>query len=232
MFDGKIALEGLPGVERLELDLEVGNRAYVFIGTNGVGKTQCLEALFQLWFFANEQVRASTPDNKLLDIARKTIRLSRFELGELAADINNWRSSLDRINIKVIVSVIPPAIQHQRPVIFLGANSCALIQQPSASDEKMHGFEIRRVNYFKQIIKAMDANFSSLNMQTDLQSWITTRAKEPLNRSVLLRRSRSGEILRRHRDSFCPLSLTLSYFFVALLPFLRPFLHNRRNTAY
>ena len=57
-------------------------------------------------------------------------------------------------------------------------------------------------------------------------------SKEPLNRSVLLRRSRSGEILRRHRDSFCPLSLTLSYLFVALMPFLRPFLHNRRNTPY
>ena len=36
MFDGKIALEDLLGVERLELDLEAGNKAYVFIGTNGV----------------------------------------------------------------------------------------------------------------------------------------------------------------------------------------------------
>ena len=56
--------------------------------------------------------------------------------------------------------------------------------------------------------------------------------KEPLNRTVLIRRSRSVEILKRCRDGFCRLSLVLSYFFVALIPFLRPFLHNRRNTAY
>ena len=31
---------------------------------------------------------------------------------------------------------------------------------------------------------------------------------------------------------FWRLSFTLSYFFVALIPFLRPFLPNRRNTAY
>ena len=58
------------------------------------------------------------------------------------------------------------------------------------------------------------------------------QAKEPLNRTVLIRRSRSVEILKRCRDGFCRLSLVLSYFFVALMPFLRPFLHNRRNTAY
>ena len=56
--------------------------------------------------------------------------------------------------------------------------------------------------------------------------------KEPLNRSVLLSRSRHGEILSRCRGGFWCLSLALSYFFIALMPFLRPFLHNRRNTAY
>ena len=56
--------------------------------------------------------------------------------------------------------------------------------------------------------------------------------KEPLNRSVLLSRSRHGEILSRCRGGFWCLSLALSYFFVALMPFLCPFLHNRRNTAY
>ena len=56
--------------------------------------------------------------------------------------------------------------------------------------------------------------------------------KEPLNRSVFLRRYCHGDIFRRRRDGFCLLSFALSYFFVALMPFLRPFLHNRRNAAY
>ena len=56
--------------------------------------------------------------------------------------------------------------------------------------------------------------------------------RKPLNRSVFLRRSRHGDVFRGRRCGFCLLSLTLSYLFVALMPFLRPFLHNRRNTAY
>ena len=63
---------------------------------------------------------------------------------------------------------------------------------------------------------------------TDPQAYV----KEPLSRSVFLRRYRYREILIRRKDSFWRLSFALSYFFVALMPFLRPFLHNRRNTAY
>ena len=65
-------------------------------------------------------------------------------------------------------------------------------------------------------------------LQLDIHNFF----KEGLNRSVFLRRSRHGGIFRGRRCGFCLLSLTLSYFFVALMPFLRPFLHNRRNTAY
>ena len=61
---------------------------------------------------------------------------------------------------------------------------------------------------------------------------LLTWVREGLNRSVFLRRSSHGGIFRGRRCGFCLLSLTLSYFFVALMPFLRPFLHNRRNTAY
>ena len=63
----------------------------------------------------------------------------------------------------------------------------------------------------------------------DLSEWVL---KEGLNRSVFLRRSRHGGVFRGRRCGFCLLSLTLSYFFVALMPFVRLFLHNRRTTTY
>ena len=56
--------------------------------------------------------------------------------------------------------------------------------------------------------------------------------REPLNRSFFPRRSCHGDIFRRRRYGFCLLSLTLSCFCVASMPFLCPFLHNRRTTAY
>ena len=59
-----------------------------------------------------------------------------------------------------------------------------------------------------------------------------TLLKEGLNRSFFLRRSSHGGIFRGRRCGFCLLSLTLSYFFVALMPFVRLFLHNRRTMTY
>ena len=44
-------LEDLRGVGRVELELRPKERAYVFFGVNGVGKTKCLEGLFQGYFF-------------------------------------------------------------------------------------------------------------------------------------------------------------------------------------
>ncbi|MGB5597594.1 MAG: hypothetical protein WBM66_02670, partial [Thiothrix litoralis] len=40
-----LRLEDVQGVGTIELDLEPGKQAYVFIGANGVGKTKLLEAL-------------------------------------------------------------------------------------------------------------------------------------------------------------------------------------------
>ena len=47
MFAPKTVIEGLRGVGRVELAFEEGQRAYVLLGRNAVGKTKTLEALFQ-----------------------------------------------------------------------------------------------------------------------------------------------------------------------------------------
>ena len=177
MFDGKIALEGLPGVERLELDLEVGNRAYVFIGTNGVGKTQCLEALFQLWFFANEQVVAAASESKLGAFDKKVLRFSKVETNELLTAVRWINNSNNFVSAREVVSLLPTNIHHSRPVVFLGAGSRSLMNQSGSSHEKLDVFASRKVKYLAQIVQDMSNSFSSLNMQVDLQSWITTRAK-------------------------------------------------------
>ena len=61
---------------------------------------------------------------------------------------------------------------------------------------------------------------------------LKAQIREGLNRSFFLRRSSHGGIFRGRRCGFCLLSLTLSYFFVALMPFVRLFLHNRRTMTY
>ena len=79
-----------------------------------------------------------------------------------------------------------------------------------------------------QVVVHMAAQAGVRYSITDPQAYV----KEGLNRSFFLRRSSHGGIFRGRRCGFCLLSLTLSYFFVALMPFVRLFLHNRRTTTY
>ena len=77
MLGGKIRFEGLRGVGTVELDLMPNQRVYTLIGTNGVGKTKTLEALFQVLFLQNPAVppvfnkndlvfrSVGTPDDRL-----------------------------------------------------------------------------------------------------------------------------------------------------------------------
>jgi predicted ATPase len=51
-----IKFEGLKGVGSVELNLRADQKVYAFIGTNGVGKTKVLEALFKEFFFTNKDV--------------------------------------------------------------------------------------------------------------------------------------------------------------------------------
>ena len=161
MFDGKIALEGLPGVERLELDLEAGNRAYVFIGTNGVGKTQCLEALFQLWFFASDQVHAAASEKKLGALDKKIIRFSKVEINELVTTVRWSNNNNNLVSASEVSRLLPVSIHHSRPVVFLGVGSRSLINQSGSSNEKLDVFASRKIKYLAQIVKAMSNSFSS-----------------------------------------------------------------------
>ena len=96
-------------------------------------------------------------------------------------------------------------------------------------DEMLRSYEEELESLVRNEADTYEQRFiASLNVQTFNVAGI----REGLNRSVFLRRSSHGGIFRGRRCGFCLLSLTLSYLFVALMPFLRPFLHNRRNTAY
>jgi len=55
-----LRLDDVQGVGTIELDLESGKQAYVFIGANGVGKTKLLEAIFDLFIILDTKVDAYT----------------------------------------------------------------------------------------------------------------------------------------------------------------------------
>ena len=55
-----LRLDDVQGVGTIELNLDPGKQAYVFIGANGVGKTKLLEAIFDLFIILNTEVDAYT----------------------------------------------------------------------------------------------------------------------------------------------------------------------------
>lgn len=51
-----IVIEDLRGVGHVELAFDSDSRVFTLFGSNGVGKTKCLEALYQLWLCGNDKL--------------------------------------------------------------------------------------------------------------------------------------------------------------------------------
>ena len=155
MLGTKIKFEGVKGVGTVELDLQEDQRVYTLIGTNGVGKTKTLEALFQVLFFTNSSVLESI-------------------VGALAVKDWVFESGMDSSKILCLLRA-PQAgllsISNSRDFIehdgkFLDANLVSI-----------GSFQNRRDGYFRNVQAEIEKGFSSLNMSTNIEQWFVTLAQ-------------------------------------------------------
>lgn len=168
MPNSNYAFDALLGVGRVELSFEEDQRVYVLFGSNGVGKTKCLEALFQYFLLGCEPFRAT---NHWLSggsfVADKYVGAeNEFQVAK-----NSPQSGI------LSAQVLKPAQAHTLPVVFLGAGQRGHVQNQSPQSEPIGTFEDRRKRYFTSIVDGMSTNFSLLGMHAGLEQWFVTLAQ-------------------------------------------------------
>jgi predicted ATPase len=77
-----IKLSKIVGVGNIDLNLQAGHSAYVFVGENGIGKTKLLEALYtSLLFASTSKFQGALPVN------RPELCLASASLGQSDIDL-------------------------------------------------------------------------------------------------------------------------------------------------
>jgi hypothetical protein len=153
-----VTIEGLRGVGRVKLCFKPEQRVYVLFGENGVGKTKCLEALYQSLLEANKDFS---------HIPRPRISTG----GKLPPDQR----------IKWVMEQIQPKPEaHQLPVVLLGAARRASLNplDKPIDTRPLGGFERRRQAYFDLLYPFLQSgHLNGLGMTGDIREWFIRRAQ-------------------------------------------------------
>jgi predicted ATP-binding protein involved in virulence len=154
-----IKIEGLTGVGKVDLNLMPNQRVYTFIGTNGVGKTKVLEALFQGVFLSHSGFLTTKEENKTVFDSAKFFGVSAHYLG----DSNGWLINYDN---KVVYQA----------AVMIGTNSRNITGDMHST--KLGSFEERRKKHIQQVIDAIaNEKMPNLGAIEDLASWFISRAE-------------------------------------------------------
>jgi predicted ATPase len=168
-----IKLTDVKGVGSVTLTLDDSKRVFTFIGTNGVGKTKCLESLFQ-WFLLTNTSFWQYADNSLINLelfnfTSMSVDNKLFSMPLVVGGLHN-PAAFNTKNIK--------EVQHKKPVVFLGSQNRGHIQHDTILQNKPAGnFSERRKQYFSYLITGMKENFSSLNMNMGIEQWFVMQAQ-------------------------------------------------------
>lgn len=169
MFGHWIKIDELRGVGNVILDFSQGQKIHTFIGPNGIGKTKILEALFQASFLA---LAGEDEGVSLSDLCFKKISTPFGEF--LSIQTGLPRGALLEFEFPQTKNI------GNTPVLFLASLRRGEIFHSSSSTEetgKIGRVKDRRKNYFRYLLEKVNANFSSMNMDTDIEDWFVTLAQ-------------------------------------------------------
>lgn len=164
----------LKGVGDVELVLDANKRVFVFFGSNGVGKTKTLEALF---FFTLATVHnfESKINFQYQDKIASTISYQKESLlfedakgGSAYSDLVFLSRLLTQINIKKFDAIA-----------YLGAKQRSFAEKiPSHHSKSIGGLATRQKTYFGLIESAItEDKLSELGMNQDIHHWFIERAQ-------------------------------------------------------
>lgn len=163
-----IDFKGVRGINELKLTLS-DSSINVLIGTNGIGKTKALEALYTLLIFTNTAFQEYGMSGE--NVVFNECLIGNEQL--IRIDTENWRY--------INQYLTNDKLSHSYPVIFLAAQNRGKIKSEYENNNgnriaPLGTADTRAQNYFNHIINSMSNDFSSLNMDMPIQEWIIQRA--------------------------------------------------------
>lgn len=170
----ELTIEGLRGVGRAELKFVPRRMVHTLFGSNGVGKTKCLEAIYQFLLLSNKTFLKTQISQGIH---------SKFAVMRSATDGHEHHFQLPPISdhghmqIAQVWQGEDATGFHDLPVLLLGA-----VQRSSMQEQTVSGmigtFAQRREGYFRGLVQALqDQKLSSLGMMGDVRSWFVARAQ-------------------------------------------------------
>ncbi|MCK5917950.1 MAG: AAA family ATPase [Cocleimonas sp.] len=184
------------GVGSIEVDFTPDKRVHAFIGENGVGKTKFLEALFQFYFYSNNNVWREVKnrfsdlskfidklnEGSLVPLVLPEIIVDRYKIPNLRDSLNPkkkvYRENLIRSNFLGLKVYGGSIKKHTFPVVFISAQNRGFIKNTKKQlIPNIGNFKQRLKEYLKLQILEMEDDFSSLNMNTDIEQWFISIAQ-------------------------------------------------------
>ncbi|MDR1708678.1 MAG: ATP-binding protein [Candidatus Accumulibacter sp.] len=174
-----VTIEGLRGVGRVELHFAPEQRVYTLFGENGVGKTKCLEALWQFLLISNKEFAQASwrqPGQSVVVSENKTV-MARMTANELTFEAPKTANGSFRLSD---VWKTQNITFHSYPVVFLGAARRASLANINAVRTHPLGkFSDRRKEFFAVLCNALQphGDLNGLGMSDDTRAWFVTRAQ-------------------------------------------------------
>jgi len=164
----KWTIKDLKGVGDVELSLDDSKRAFVFFGSNGIGKTKTLEALFVAFLASNSEFdmpsRYGSFENFFRELYSSNLKLQLFFDTEYI-DIETLRLSEYRQSFAIA---------------YVGAHRRSETDYNRISPlNVLGGFHQRKIDLFDTFEKALFTvdGFKSLGMYESINQWFVLRAQ-------------------------------------------------------
>lgn len=170
----KWTIKDLKGVGDVELSLDDSKRAFVFFGSNGIGKTKTLEALF---FFLLAKTHNFIPSTNFAYEEKIAFSITSQAQSLSFKEATGGSAYPDR----VFLSRLTEQVKNKKfdAIAHLGAKQRGSAVKSSQSHAKSIGSsKVRRNDYFKLIENAINNDsLSELGMSENIHQWFIERAQ-------------------------------------------------------
>lgn len=159
-------IQALRGVGNVELRFDHDKRVRVLFGSNGVGKTKCLEAIFQALLLSNK--------NFINEFGRSGYSLGWESMASMTADGREIFRAHDQW---VGLRNYSKNFAHEVPVVLIGASGRSRMPAVESRLELIGTFSDRKKNYFQSLFSAITKqSMADIGMMANTQSWFVSRA--------------------------------------------------------